>query len=522
MSEKNVSKECLVVPPCREACPAGIDVPRYIRRIKEGNYDEALAVIRERIPFPSICGYACFAPCEAVCGNRQYGDPIAIRELKKVAAEKGGDGWRKNFTKTADTGKRVAVVGSGPGGLSAAYYLAALGHRVTVFESLEGPGGMMRVGIPEYRLPRAVLDSEIEIVKETGVEIKTGCRVESADKLLADGFDSVFLACGTFEGLELGIPGEDLDRVKDGISFLHRISRGESADTGKRVVVIGGGNTAIDAARSAIRQGAEDVLMVYRRSRVEMPASLEEIEAALEEGVKLELLTTPVKVAQKGDSIEMTFVRMALGKPDESGRATPIPVEDSEFALEFDTAIVAIGQIPEKIENIGVCLSDRGLIKADEKSLSTDKAGVFAGGDVVTGPASIIDAIAHGRKAAASIDRFLGGDGYIDQELATAEEFVVIDEFKVDGGKRCVDSIEEAGRCRNCDARQFKVTLHGDGCKECSYCVEVCGLDVFGPADGFNEKGYRPMMVKNQENCVGCQACYFACPDFSIDIEQVA
>ena len=543
MSEKHVSKESTNAPPCQCACPAGIDVPRYIRRIKEGKFDEALAVIREKIPFPSICGFACYAPCEANCGNQQFGEPIAIRALKRAAAEKGGDLWFKNLTIAPDTGKRVAVVGSGPSGLSAAYYLATLGYKITVFEALGHIGGMLRVGIPAYRLPRESLDKEVDYLKEVGVEIKSGHQVESVDRLMKEGFDSVYLACGAHQGAKLGISGDDLPGVVDGISFLRKVNQDEEVEMGQRVAVIGGGNTAVDAARCAIRLGAKEVEVIYRRTEAEMTAYEEEVGAAMFEGVKLEYLSTPVAVEQKNGALQLTLTRMKLGKLDASGRPSPVPVEGSEYKKEFDNVIAAIGQVPVGTQTLGVGLSRGDFVQVDTQTLATDKSGVFAGGDVVTGPASIIDAIAQGRKAAESIDKFLGGSGQIDQPLAPPEQDIMVVDYQAGDQTRvvmpCISldertcsfaaveaglsndmAIREAERCRGCDARQFEIDLYGDGCKECSYCVEVCGLDVFGPAETFNEKGYRPMEVQHPERCVGCLACFYACPDFSIDVSE--
>ena len=545
MSEKHVSKESTVAPSCQCACPAGIDVPRYIRRIKEGKFDEALAVIREKIPFPSICGFACYAPCESDCGNKQFGEAVAIRALKRAAAEKGGDLWFKNLTIAPSTGKQVGVVGSGPSGLSAAYYLATMGHKVTVLEALEHIGGMLRVGIPGYRLPRESLDQEVDYLKEVGVEIKTGQRVESVAQLQQDGFDAVYLACGAHQGKRLGIPGDELSGVVDGISFLRKVNQEQKIEIGKRVAVIGGGNTAVDAARSSIRLGAKEVEVIYRRSEAEMTAYEEEVGAARFEGVTIEYLAAPVALTSKNGALELTVTRMQLGKTDASGRPSPVPIEGSEYKKEVDNVIAAIGQVPVGTRSLGVALTQGDFIQADDDTLATDKKGIFAGGDIVTGPASIIDAIAQGRKAAASIDKYLGGSGQIDQALTVPEQEVVVVDYQTGDQERvvmpCISldertcsfaaveaglsqelAIKEAERCRGCDARQYEIKLYGEGCKECSYCTEVCGLGVFGPADSFNEKGYRPMEVKHPERCVGCQLCFYACPDFSIDVKEIA
>ena len=543
MNEKHVSKESLSVPPCTEACPAGIDVARYIRCIQKGKFDEALAVIRERIPFPSICGYACYSPCEAKCGNRQFGEPIAIRALKRAAAEKGGGLWRKNLTIAPETGKRVAIVGSGPSGLTAAYYLATLGHRVTVLEALDEPGGMMRVGIPEYRLPRKALDKEIGYLAEIGVEIETGRRVASVDELFQQGHDAVYAACGAHRGAKLEIPGETLPGVMDGVSFLREVNQGRDVKVGARVAVIGGGNTAFDSARCAIRLGAREVTIIYRRSRAEMTAYEEEVGSAVFEGVKVRFLAAPVRITRQEGGLELTLSRMGLGRPDAGGRPSPVPVEGSEFAMNLDTVIIAIGQVPDVSPSMGLPLSERNLVEADTETMATKRPGIFAGGDMVSGPASIIEAIAHGRKAASAIDEFLGGTGLIDQEFAPAEEDVLVAEYEVEEQSRvcapCAPltdracsfrpvelgltdemAIREAERCRSCDARQYDVEVHVDACKECGYCMEVCGLDVFDLAEKPDKRGYRPVFAKRGERCVGCMLCFFACPDFSIDIAE--
>ncbi len=544
MDEKRIPREDFVVAPCTEACPAGIDIPRYIRRIKEGKFDEALTVMRERIPFPAVCGYACYSPCEAHCSYRQFGDPISIRAFHRIAAEKGGESWRKNLEIKPQSGKRVAIVGSGPSGLTAAYYLTTLGHGVTVLEALDQPGGMMRMGIPEYRLSRDALDKEIGYLTEMGVEIKTGHRVGSVDQLLKEGYDAVYIALGAQKGARLSIPGDDAPGVIDGISFLRQVNQGEEVEIGDRVAIIGGGNSAIDAARSAVRLGGKHVTVYYRRTQAEMTAYEDEVDGATCEGIKIEFLTVPIHIAQKDGVLEVTFTQMELGKPDESGRPRPVPVKGSEFNEEFETVITAVGQVPVGTESMGLPLTDRNFVKVDAETLATDKPGVFAGGDIVSGPASIIEAIAQGRKGAISMDLYLGGKGAIDQELASPEEAVLLPEFErvakprvqmstldleervscflqVERGLDKEQAGEEAARCLICDARQFEVTVYSDNCKECGYCIEVCGLNVFVPSDHFNQKGYKPVMTNNETRCVGCLKCFFACPDYAIDVNSV-
>jgi NADPH-dependent glutamate synthase beta subunit-like oxidoreductase len=255
------------VVPCSSACPACIDIPRYVNYIVQGKYSEALAVIREKVPFPGTLGRVCAHPCEPACRRSQLNEPISIKELKRVAADRGGDLWRQGSKLAKRSRKRVAVVGAGPAGLTAAFYLAKAGHSVTVFEALSQPGGMMRVGIPEYRLPRNILAAEIDVIREAGVKIKTNTKVESVDSLLKDGFRAVFVAVGAHQGIKLGCEGENLPGVIDGVTFLRQVNLGEKVNVGDRVAVIGGGNAAIDAARMVLRTGAKEVTIVYRRTR---------------------------------------------------------------------------------------------------------------------------------------------------------------------------------------------------------------------------------------------------------------
>ncbi len=414
----------LVTAPCTHTCPAGIDVPKYVRFIGEGKFAEAVAVIREKIPFPSVCGHVCVHPCEAKCHRGQLDEAIGIRLLKRFASEHDTGLWKLNSKVASATGKQVAIVGSGPAGLTAAYYLAKLGHSVTVFEALPEPGGMMRVGIPDYRLPKDILNAEIKEIESIGVEIRTNIRVDSPESLFKQGYEAIFLAIGAHQGISMGVEGENSPGVNDCISFLRDVNLGREVKVGDSVAVIGGGNAAIDSARTALRLGAKEVTIVYRRTQAEMPASPEEIEAALAEGVKVYFLAAPSRIISQDGKMELESIRMELGKVDASGRRRPEPIKGSEFNLSFDTIIAAIGQRPEIPEQLGLPTGRGNTIQVDPDTLATNRKGVWAGGDAVSGPASVIEAIADGRQAATSIDKYLGGNGVIDETLAPPEEVV--------------------------------------------------------------------------------------------------
>jgi NADH-quinone oxidoreductase subunit F len=408
----------LVSAPCSHICPAGIEVPRYIRFIAEDKPAEAAAVIREKIPFPSVCGLVCFHPCENKCRRAQLDEAIAIRMLKRYASERDTGIWKSRVQITPATGRKVAVVGSGPAGLTAAYFLAKLGHNLTVFEALPEAGGMMRFGIPDYRLPKDVLRAEIKEIQSAGIDIKTNTRINSLAALKDSGYEAIFIATGAHRGLKIGIVGEDNRLLIDSATFLQNLNLGRKIDVGARVAVVGGGNVAIDSARSARRLGAEEVVIFYRRTQSEMPASREEIEEALAEGVKIYSLANPVKIAGQQNDLELTCLRMQPGKRDSSGRKRPEPVTGSEFTLHFNTIISAIGQRPDIPPEFGLNTGAGNVIQVDTNTLATSQAGVFAGGDAVSGPASVIEAIAAGRRAAVSIDRYLGGQGNIEEKLA--------------------------------------------------------------------------------------------------------
>ena len=411
--------------PCTYACPAGIDIPRYVHLVAQRRFAEAAAVIREKVPFPSVLGRVCFHPCEEECRRGQLNEPISIASLKRVAAERDAHIWHVRLKVAEPTGKRVAIAGSGPAGLTAGFYLATLGHSVTVFEALPEAGGMLRAGIPEYRLPREVLATDIEEIKRVGVKIKTNTKIESLDSLLEKGYDAVLLAIGTHKPVKLNVEGEDSPGVKVGLSFLRDVNMGKKVKIRGKVGVIGGGNVAIDAARTALRLGAKEVQLICLESREEMPAYKSEIEQAVDEGIILNCSLGINRIRTDGNKVVGVDCICCTSVFDKKGRFNPSFDESVRSSFDLDTVIVAIGQAPD-LSFLGkgskVKLTKAGTIKADADSLKTDMKGVFASGDAVSGPTSVIESIAAGRKAAISIDKYLGGSGVIDKELVAIEE----------------------------------------------------------------------------------------------------
>ena len=404
-------------PPCTLACPAGVDVPGYLRLIAQGKVDEAYALILEKVPFPGVLGRVCTHPCEDACKREEVNTPIAICSLKRYAADNESGSWQKALRVKDDTAHKVAIIGAGPAGLTAAFYLRKKGHQITVFEALPEPGGMMRFGIPDYRLPKDILRTEIKRIEDIGVEIRTNTKVDSIEKLFEEGYNAAFLAIGAHQGLSIGVDGEDSPRVMEGVTFLREVSLGKRVALGNRVAVIGGGNAAIDSARTALRLGAKEVAVIYRRTRTEMPASPEEIDNALTEGVKIHFLAAPSRIISQDGKVELECIRMQLGAIDASGRPRPEPIKGTEFTISFDTIIAAIGQRPEIPRQFDLATGQENVIQVDPDTLATSRKGVFAGGDAVTGPASVIKAIAAGRRAASSIDKLLGGNGNIEETL---------------------------------------------------------------------------------------------------------
>lgn len=418
-------KELLEEAPCRVACPAGIDVPRYVHLIGEGKYAEAAAVIREKVPFPAILGYICPRPCEIKCRRREINDPISIRDLKRCAAEHDDGRWKAKRKIAPPTGKRVAIIGSGPAGLTSAYYLAKLGHSVTIFESKAKPGGMMRTGIPRFLLPEKVLDKEINEILSLGIELKLNSPIQDAAKLLQDGYDAVLIAIGLQAGRKLPIPGADLSQVLIGLDFLEAISKGEEVKLGEKVLVLGGGSVACDVARTVRRLGIYRVSLACLESRETMPALPWDIKEAAEEEVKIFPSRSFRQILDRERQVcGVECLEVKWMKFDEEGRLHLETTPDSEHVVEADTVIFATGQGLERtmIDRSGIELSRRGVIKTAPETLETNLRGIFACGDAVSGSASVIEGIAMGRKAASAIDRYLGGEGVTEESLMEKEK----------------------------------------------------------------------------------------------------
>jgi formate dehydrogenase beta subunit len=547
MGTVRVQRKDFIVPRCTDACPAGVDVPRYIRAVRNGKYDEAVAVLREKLPLPTVCADACFAPCEEVCTYKQFGDPIAIRAIKRAAVDKGSDTWKKRKKVAKRTGKKVAIVGAGPAGLTASYYLATKGHEVTLCDSFPKPGGMLRYGIPNYRLPEKRLDRDVKAILEWGVKFQGNTRVGKDISLdeLKKKHDAIFLASGANSSARIPLKGAEKKGVLWGWDFLRDVKIGKAPKMRSEVVVVGGGNVAIDVSLTARRLGAKKVHLFCLEKKEEMPAHGWEIALAEQEGVLINNSWAPKKVLGETSVSGLSFMK-CTSVFDREGQFNPTYDEKTTRKIESRTVILAVGLTAdlgylEALKRIAV---QSGRIEANPKDLSTGEKGVFAGGDVVTGPASIIQAIAQGRKAAAAMDRYLGGDGNIEEILAKPEKEVRLSEFTGEGRPRSHMPLlkmkertkgfsqvergftdgqiaEETSRCLNCDARRFEVVLNTEYCKECGFCAEVCGVNTFAPAEFFNAKGYRPQEVKSSKWCVGCFKCYFACPDFAIDVREV-
>jgi len=468
---------------CQHICPISQDVPSYIGLIAQGKFDEAIKVVRKENPLPLICGRVCNTPCEEKCVAGEWDDPIAIRSLKRFLADyEMKQGVIVEEKPKNDKEQKIAVVGSGPGGLTCAYYLALEGYKVTVFESQEIPGGMLALGIPEFRLPKDVLKYEIDRIQKIGVEIKTNTTIGKDITLdnLKEEYKAIFIAVGAHKGLKMKIPGEDSEGVIDSVEFLQDTNLDREVKIGDKVIIIGGGNSAIDAARVTKRLG-KDTGILYRRTRAEMPAIKSEIEEAIIEGIDIQFLAAPTKVLSSNGKIEaIECIRMELGDIDASGRRRPVPIPGSDFRVEVDTLILAISQEPDVslLGGNGLNVSKWNTIEVNPETLHTNVEGIFAGGDVVTGPNTVTEAMAHGKIAAQMIDKYIRGEklerkykvtrpalrvqalelteeeikGLKRPEMKTTPVAQRIKDFKeVELGYTEADAISEAKRCLRCD-----------------------------------------------------------------------
>ena len=535
--------------PCQMACPAGIDIPTYLALIAQGKDAEAIEVIRRDNPLPWVCGLICTRPCEMMCVRARIDKAISIKFLKAFAAERAmSERAYTNPIPQPANGKKVCVVGAGPGGLSCAYYLALLGYGVRIIEALPVPGGMLMVGIPRYRLPGEVIDREVAMIEDLGVEIQYSTRFGkdvTKDELDREGFEAYCIAIGAHKAWTLSIEGEKkFPKVIEAVRFLRDVALGDHHCPGKNVVVVGGGNVAIDAARTSLRLGAERVTIAYRRTRDQMPADVEEVEQAEEEGIEFAFLTIPTAIKGEGRNIHaLACIKAELKAKKGSNRLAPVPIEGGEFEIRADVVISAIGQYVdnEGMEAFtGINWSRRGTIDVNHAGMETAQPGVFAAGDAVSGPATVIEAIGGGKRAADAIDRYLRG---IPQPRAprtpvrhktepviemTAHEKMTIKPpempmlnlyrrrttfQQVELGYEEADVRREAARCLRCDI-----------CRRCGKCVDICrdkmGINALklGYLD-FDESGPTDFRV-TAESCITCGACAANCENNALIIDE--
>lgn len=545
------SGDCIILAPapCQMACPAGIDVPTYVSLIGLGHDAEAIDIIRKDNPFPWVCGLVCTRPCEFMCVRGRIDTPISIKFLKAFAAERAlSDRRYKNPPKEPDKDKKVCIIGAGPGGLTAAYYLALKGYHVSVIEALPMAGGMMMVGIPRYRLPREIIDREVAMIEELGVEFRFNTKFGTDvpfEQLKNEGFEAFFFAIGAHNSIKMGIPGEeDYPQVIDAIVLLRQVALGERHMPGKKVVIIGGGNVAIDAARTCIRLGCEEVTIAYRRRRQEMPADEEEVEQAEEEGVKFSYLAIPVEIkGADGKVTSLHCLRAEMGPPDESDRRRPMPIEGSDHFVEVDAVIPAIGQ---RVDQEGLAsLTDlkwtrRNTIEVNRAIMKTSMEGVFAAGDAVLGPATIVEAIGGGKKAADSIDRYLSGipqpkmppvptrRARIEWLDVPASTKMVLKRpemplLNIDRRRTTFQQVE-LGYSENMVREEARRCLRCDICRRCGKCIEVCRdkMEIDALQMGYFDFDH-PVKTDfrlTEERCIACGACAENCPNEAMRIKD--
>jgi NADPH-dependent glutamate synthase beta subunit-like oxidoreductase len=534
-----------------------VNVQGYIALLQQNKFKESVELIRKSMPFPAICGRVCFSPCQDACSRKNVDQPVGIRYLKRLAADiEREQGRIKPDPMPKTHSEKVAIIGGGPAGLSAAYELAKLGYPVTVFERMPELGGMMRYGIPDHRLQKYVVANEIAYIQDLGVEIKTGIEFGKDVKietLRNDGYKAIFISIGAQLSRKLRIPGEDLGGVFPAVEFLRNAALGKPVDIGKKVAVIGGGDSAIDAACISLRLGAKEVMILYRRSRNEMPALPHGIEAAEEEGIKFHFLVAPKQIFGEGSRLKVIeCLRVKLGAPDASGRRRPVPIQGSEHTYDVDTVIPAIGQLPETSCLPSVLLDERAnALSVDPLTLETSIPTVFAGGDIVTGPASIIEAIGAGKRAVVSINRYLNGQDLrigreeeieettwvkdwekitkkperytlphidigrqkirfeeADELLAKIKELAMFESRRCLECGSCSECLESEGLCE-VDKAMVDETL----CTGCNVCAVVCPSGAIRK----NETGVAEV---DEDLCKGCGTCSASCPERAVTMRQ--
>jgi len=523
----------IAVPPCQAACPIQTDVRGYVSAVASGEVDRAIAIIRQVNPFPSVCGRICTRPCESACRRAQVDEAISIAALKRFAADKTKE--RKPFQRPEHYyDEKVAVIGGGPAGLTAAHDLALLGYEVTVFDARNILGGMLNE-VPGYRLPKDVLQEEVNCILSLGIKVNTGMFLgrDFTIEGLLENHQAVFLAIGSQRSLLPGCKGVELPGIIAAVDFLKKFSSGQQPLLGQSVVVIGGGHTAIDAARTSIRMGSREVTIIYRRSLDEMPAGRVDVKNAEEEGIKVRYLSAPVEFLGDGSVQKVRCIEMRLGEPDETGRRRPLPVEGSEFEIKADTVLLAIGYLPEAevLKDSRLIVSRRGTVIVKDETGTTNLKGVFAGGDVVSGPSSLVEAIASGKKAAGAFHRYFrnlpGEEAKEVYALRPLDESVVkliskssrqempvlpiekrVNSFaEVELGYNLEQALMEAQRCLNCGAG----ALVADNCAACLSCVRICPYGV--PVPG------KEKVEIDISQCQACGICASECPALAINLK---